>query len=147
MRYRPRCAGPGPRRAAASVELAILLPLLVFLFVIAVDFARIFHYSLTVENCARNGALWASNPLAIPQSRYATLQQAVQADASSLNPGIDANSISSTTGTDANGESYVAVTVRYEFHTITRLPAVPDTVTVTRTVQMRMAPRVPTNFP
>jgi hypothetical protein len=41
--------------------LAILLPLLTILFLIATDYARIFYCSLTLENCARNGALCASN--------------------------------------------------------------------------------------
>jgi Flp pilus assembly protein TadG len=51
-----RLAPPVPgreRRGAAIVELAILLPLLVFLFVIGTDFARSFYYSLTVANRRR----------------------------------------------------------------------------------------------
>jgi TadE-like protein len=52
------------------VELAIILPLVAFLFVIAVDYARIFYYSLTVANCARNGALHLSDPFATVNSPY-----------------------------------------------------------------------------
>ena len=43
------------RRAAATAELAVLAPVLVFLMLIAVDFARIFYTAVTVSNCARNG--------------------------------------------------------------------------------------------
>ena len=50
------------RHAAAAAELAILLPFLAFAFVIAVDWSRIFYYSVIVTNCARNGALYASDP-------------------------------------------------------------------------------------
>jgi Flp pilus assembly protein TadG len=60
MRNRPN----HERTAAATVELAVLLSFLAFLFVIAVNFARIFYYSQVVENCARQGALYASDPKA-----------------------------------------------------------------------------------
>src|ERR1043165_3353163 len=48
------------RQGVAAVELAFLLPLLCFLFVISIDFARVFYFSLTVTNCARNGAVYGS---------------------------------------------------------------------------------------
>src|SRR5580704_16799992 len=76
-------------RAAATVELAILLPVLMFLFVVAVDYARIFYDAITVENCARNGAYYISN---YPNSSYLyndiygykSVDEAVFADASNL---------------------------------------------------------------
>ncbi|HXG12134.1 MAG TPA: TadE family protein, partial [Gemmataceae bacterium] len=55
------------RRAASSVELAVLLPFLCFLFVIAIDYARIFYFGVTLENCARNGAYYCSN---YPNANY-----------------------------------------------------------------------------
>jgi Flp pilus assembly protein TadG len=48
-------ANARPRRGAATVELAVLLPVIAFLFVIAVDYARVFYYSQVIENCARQG--------------------------------------------------------------------------------------------
>jgi Flp pilus assembly protein TadG len=126
-----------PRRAAAIVELAVLLPILVFLFVIAVDFARVFYFSQVIENCARQGALYASDPKAPAYNRYASLQDAALADAPDLTP---QPTVSSTTGTDAAGNGYVAVTVTWQFQTITNFPAVPNNMTISRTVQMRMAP-------
>jgi Flp pilus assembly protein TadG len=129
------------------VELAVLLPLLVFLFVLGIDYGRIFYYSLTIENCARNGALWASDPLVSSQSPFTTVQQAVLADASSLNPALDPNNVSSASGTDSDGNPYVAVTVTYQFQTITGFVPIAGPVTLTRTVQMRTAPTLPTNFP
>jgi Flp pilus assembly protein TadG len=124
------------RRAAATVELAILLPLLVFLFAIAVDFARIFYFSQTIQNCARNGAIYASN-LVTAQSPYASLQAAALADASNLDP---QPTVTSTTGTDAAGNSYVQVTVTWQFQGLTSVPGVPTTLDLSRTVQMRVAP-------
>ena len=44
------------RSAVAVVELAVLLPLLMLLFVMTVDFARVFYFSLTLTNCAAQGA-------------------------------------------------------------------------------------------
>jgi hypothetical protein len=127
--------------------LAVLLPFLAFLFVLGVDYARIFYFSLTIENCARNGALWASDPVVQSWSPYSTVQDAVATDASSLSPALNPANITSTNGVDGNGNPYVAVTVTYQFDTITGFSPIPSSVTLTRTVQMRIAPRTPTNFP
>ena len=64
MRIRGTLAGSrrGPRRGAAAAELAVMLPVLTLLLVIAVDIARLFHAYVTITNCARNGAIWASSP-------------------------------------------------------------------------------------
>ena len=131
--HRPPCR----RRAAATVELAILLPFLVFLFVISVDFARIFYYSQVIENCARQGALYASDPKAPAANRYNSLSDAATADAPDLSP---APNVTSSTGTDSAGNAYVAVTVSWQFQTVTNFPGVPNNMTISRTVQMRMAP-------
>jgi Flp pilus assembly protein TadG len=118
--------------------LAVLLPLLVFLFVIAVDFARIFYFSQIIENCARQGALYASDPKAPASNLYSSTQQAALADAAGLNP---QPTVTSATGTDAAGNPYVSVTVAWQFNTIMSFPGVPNSVNMSRTVQMRMAPQ------
>jgi Flp pilus assembly protein TadG len=114
-----------------------LFPFLTFLFVIAVDFARIFYFSQIIENCARQGALYASDPKAPANNRYASVSDAALADASDLSP---QPTVSSSTGTDTAGNPYVAVTVTWQFQSITNFPAVPNNVTLSRTVQMRVAP-------
>src|SRR5262245_46905510 len=130
------------RNGAAAVELAILLPLLAFLFVIAVDYSRLFYYSLTVANCARNGALYGCDPTQDGiSSPYSSIQQAALADATSLSP---TPTVTSTYGSDSSG-NYVEVTVTYQFHTITNYPGVSNTVDISRTVRMMMIPAVP-NF-
>jgi Flp pilus assembly protein TadG len=135
------------RRGVAAAELAILLPVMCFLFVVSVDFARVFYYTLTLENCARNGALWASDPFSSTQSSYTSLNQAVLADASNLSPALSTNNISSTRSTDANGNSAVTVTVSYSFNTITNYPGITNPYAFTRSVEMRQMPTVPANFP
>ncbi len=132
-----RRRGTNKRQGTYAVELAILLPLLIFLFAITVDFSRVFYYCQIIENCARNGAVYASDPLAPAYSLYSSVQQAALADAASLSP---QPTVTSTTGTDASGNAYVAVTVTWAFNTIMGFPGIPEQVSLSRTVQMRMAP-------
>jgi len=119
----------------------VLLPFLMFLVVAGVDYARVVYYSVTVENCARNGAVYASDPVAVSQSPYATVQAAALADASNLSP---PPTVTSTSGTDAAGNPYVEVTVSWTFQTITNYPGVPSTTTITRTVRAQVAQAAPT---
>lgn len=125
------------RRAVAVVELAVLLPFIAFLFVIAVDFSRIFYCSQIIENCARQGALYASDPKAAANNLYSSVQAAALADAANLSP---QPTVTSASGTDASGNAYVSVTVTWTFQTITGFPGIPNNVTLSRTVQMRAAP-------
>jgi hypothetical protein len=118
----------------------VLLPFLAFLFVVAVDWGRIFYYSITCENCARNGAMWLADPIIQQNSPYKNVTDAATADAGDLSP---TPTVTSTTGTDAYGQSYVEVTVTYTFTTVTTFPGVPNTTPVTRTVRMYPAPQVP----
>lgn len=133
----------GSRRGVAAVELAFLLPLLVFLFLIAVDFGRIFYFSVTIGNCARNGALWQSDPYAQLESPYKTLTEAALADAFNLNDPDNVPAVTSTTGTDGSSNAYVEVTVTYRFQTLTRFPGIPSDTNLSRTVRMPVAPNNP----
>jgi Flp pilus assembly protein TadG len=132
--------GRSKRRGIAAVELAVLLPLLMFLFVISVDYGRVFYFAITVENCARNGALYGSDPIAASQSPYTNITQAALADAGNLSP---QPTVTSTNGVDSSKNSYVEVTVSWQFQTITGYPGVPNTVNLTRTVRMGIAPNTP----
>ena len=127
-----------PRRAAAAVELAILLPFLMFILFITIDWARIFYYSVTITNCARQGALYASNPTNSP---YTSVGQAALADASNLSP---QPSVLAPQYSGTSPNQTVAVTVTWPFSTITNYitNASGDntTVTISRTVTMRVAP-------
>jgi Flp pilus assembly protein TadG len=130
---------PAKRAGVAAVELAVLLPFLAFLFVIAVDWGRIFYYSVTVTNCARNGALWGVDPYTTTQSAYSNVTDAALADAPNLSP---APSVTSTTGTDSNG-NYFECTVTYNFTTITNFPGVPSNNSIVRTVRVYQAQQFP----
>ena len=128
------------RSATAVVELAVLLPFLIMLFLVTVDFARVFYFSLTLTNCARAGALYASDPVAAVESPFPDVQSAALADATNISP---QPTITSTNGVDASGRSYVAVTANYSFNTITKFPVIPSQVQLTRTVKMFVAANTP----
>lgn len=134
-----RRSGNDQRRGVAAVELAVLLPLLGFLFVVAIDFARIFYYCVVVTNCARDGALYASDSTAAIDSPFKSYTEAALADAQNISP---TPTVSSTTISDATGD-YVEVTVTYQFTTITNYPLVPPTMDVTKTCRMRIVPATP----
>jgi Flp pilus assembly protein TadG len=162
MLYR-KARRPGRRRAAAAVELAILLPLICFLLVAAVDYARVFYCAVTVENCARNGAYFASN---YPNASYLyndiygykNLDEAILKDASNLydparpssKPTYEVRYGASPSGpfdsSSATANSYVRVTVHWTFHCITSYPGIPKTVNVSRSCVMKVAPAMP-DFP
>ena len=146
------------RRAAAAVEFAVLAPFLAFLFVIAVDWARVFYYSITVTNCARNGALYlaqqqSAKTITAPYTDSGLVNlyvnsanpvtDAATADAPNLSP---APTVTSTTGSDAYGP-YVEVTVSYAFQTATNFSVgnflVPSSSNVTSTVRMYVPPESP----
>jgi Flp pilus assembly protein TadG len=146
------------RRAAAAVEFAVVAPFLVFMFVIAVDWARVFYYSIAVTNCARNGAFYMSQQQSAAttgapytDSGYVNLYvksktpvtDAALADAPNLTP---TPTVTSSSGTDTYGK-YVEVTVSYPFKTVVDLSVgkflVPSTTNVTSTVRMYVPPESP----
>jgi hypothetical protein len=146
------------RRATASVELAVLLPFLVSIFLMATDFARVLYYTITIENCALNGALfggqgfdnqnqqWIGNQQYWqgPNGQVVSQEKAVaELDGTNLNPPLADSNITVTTGTDADGNTVNIVTVKYTFNTIVPYPGIPSPVTIVRTAQARVAPAIP----
>jgi Flp pilus assembly protein TadG len=125
------------RRGIATVELALVLPFLLLTFVMIGDFSRIFHYSVIVTSCARNGALYASDQTIADVSPYASLEEAALADAAGLSP---QPVIESTTGVHASGLEFVEVTATYPFRMLTQLPGIPESVNIVRKVRMIKKP-------
>ena len=155
MIVRRRKSSQGLRKGLAVVELALLAPLLFFIFLVVWDFSRIFYYAVIVENCARNGARWAGDPNyfnnpAVAVDPYKTVTAAALADAKTVTP-IPTVSDPPVYGTDGNGNPYTQVTVTYQFSTVVNysfpgLFTIPNTVTLTRTVQTRVAPVLPSGI-
>jgi Flp pilus assembly protein TadG len=137
----------GRRRGGSAAELALCAPVLLFILLIAVDFCRLFYAYNIVTNAARNGALWASDPLANgtvtpSQSPYPTLLAAASADASNLNPALTNANVTPTTGTDGHGNATAVVTVSYQFNLITSYLGLSN-IDLSRQVSMRVAPATP----
>ncbi len=135
------------RRGGAAAELALAVPLLLVILLISVDFCRLFYAYTTITNAARNGALWASDPLANgtvtpSQSPYTTVQQAALADANNLNPALPSGNITQTSGTDSHGNATAIVTVQYTFNLLTSYLGF-GSITMLRQVAMRVEPATP----
>ena len=120
------------RRGHAATELALLLPFLCFLCLVAVDYARMVNALVTITNCARNGALFLSNQASY-STYYTDVTAAATADAGSLSP---TPTVGSANYTDSYGNPCVTVTVNYTFTTFVNYPGIPSTSTLSRSVSM-----------
>src|ERR1043166_9104205 len=78
------------RTGAAAVEMVIITPFLVFIFVVVTDYCRIYNAAQVVNNAARAGALYASSTVTGAQglSPQQAAQQAVLAEAVTLSPPV-----------------------------------------------------------
>jgi hypothetical protein len=127
------------RTGSTGVDLAVLLPALALLSVIATDFARFFYCPVVLENCARDGAAFASH-----------LQGVAHAPDLSPVPTMTTRYAASADGPftltapepDADGlpTGYVQVTATWEFHPLIKYPGVPDKIVLSRSSRMPMAP-------
>lgn len=122
------------------VEMAFLLPVLLYMGLGTMDFGRALSSATIVANAARNGAVYLADPVAQAISPYSDVTAAALADATNLSP---SPTVTSTTGTDGTGMSYAEVTVNWTFQTTIKYPGVPTTTTISRTVRMSVAPIEP----
>jgi Flp pilus assembly protein TadG len=127
------------RNGVAACELALILPLFVLLFVIAVDFGRVFYVEYIVINAARCGALYGSTNSTCAKDTTG-IQQNVQAEAKDLDAAL--MQVTSTTGIDSAGYPCVDVTVTYPFTMITSYLIVTN-VNVASRSRMRVGPTLP----
>jgi Flp pilus assembly protein TadG len=123
-----------------AVEAALLLPFLTLLFVGVIDFSRAFFYSLTLSACARNGAMYASDPQSASESPYRNVDEAARADGATLDLPLD---VSSTSGLGSDGRPYVEVTVSCTFTPLIGYPGAGSALNLARTSRMRQIPTVP----
>jgi hypothetical protein len=104
------------------------------MFVVAVDYCRVYHIVQVVNNAARCGALYASGTARTSMAPLQAAQQAAQAEASSLNPPLQASNVTLTTS--ANN---VTVTVSYPFQTVSPYLGLPSQLSVSASVTMPAA--------
>ena len=130
----------------SMVELALLLPLLVFALMGGADLARAFAIQLAVQNAARAGA----EAYAINSTPTTSLAQAAAVAEMNRTPTVNATSANVAVAEgQADGSActhpppaehpcFVTVTVTYTFQTITPWPIVPNTANFNRSTQFRM---------
>ena len=114
---RTRNEGRAARKAAVAVEAAVMMPLLLLLMVIAVDYARVYKDLQVIADSARIGALFAADPDLADCSGYETVEEIVLAAAVDLSP---QPTVSVEYGTDSCGDKYAEVTVTHSFRLLTR---------------------------
>lgn len=128
------------------VELALLLPLLVFGLMGGADLARAFAIQLAVQNAARAGAeayaiTSAPTPNLARAAAVAELNRTPTVNATPANVAVAEGQADGSTCTHpplpAN-PCFVTVTVLYTFQTITAWPFVPNTANFNRSTQFRM---------
>ena len=119
------------------VEFAIVLPLLLLLFVISMDFAATLLLHPGGQRLPRAGALYAGNPDLADNSPYESVEQAVTEAAQDLDePPV----IVVSQGVDSTGERCVSVTVSYTGRMTTHFPGIPSTYNISRTAFARLYP-------
>lgn len=129
------------RTGIAAVEMALLLPFLLFILVITLDFARVFYYTSVIASSARDGALYGCMDSTRAQDTSG-IQSAALAENSLVS--MTTSNVSSSYGTDDGfGNPYVKVTITYSFKTVVSYPGIPSTVSLSRSEQMRVSQTVP----
>jgi Flp pilus assembly protein TadG len=124
------------RQGAAAVELAVCLPLLVFLLMIVVDFARDYDKLQVLSQCARVAAAYESDSDLLDVSVYDNAEEAALATAANLTP---APEISIREVTDAAGNSFVKATASYPFRLLLGV-GLPNDFTLERTAYAQHYP-------
>jgi Flp pilus assembly protein TadG len=130
MKKRPAMS----RFGAAAVELALMLPLLLVLFIVSVDFARIYYVTQVVTDCARRGAAYGANPDVADRSSYESIEEAALA----ASEGVDSPPVIAVTEQlDAGGNRCISVTATHSFSLISGFLGNQSTWTVSRTAYAR----------
>lgn len=131
-----RQSRPALRKAAAAVELAMLLPFLLIIFVAAVDFGRVFYNAQVITDCARTTALFVANPDLSDQTVHESAMDLAMQYVKDLKP---QPSVNITTGVDGLSHAYVEVTVSQDFALISPL-AFRSHYNLARTARARLYP-------
>ena len=135
------------RRGSATLEMAIMLPLLLMVGLISVDFGRFANSHIAVTNAARAGAGLGSMHRATPATLpiwEAAIRATVEDEMENnhwFKPEDLVMNPAPVSIDEGNGFSRIEVTVSYPFQTIVNWPFLPgynDPLILTKTVAMRL---------
>jgi Flp pilus assembly protein TadG len=158
MRSRPGHGIARSERGQSLVELALLTPILLLLVIGIVEMGRYAYLSIVLGNAAESGALYGAQNLA-DAANTAGIQAAAQND---YNDGRSLSGLTvtsaNTCGCDSSGTTtnasctaagagtcaaghwvvMVQVTATGKFNSLFKYPGIPQSLTVVRTVTMRV---------
>jgi Flp pilus assembly protein TadG len=149
---------------AAIVEMALVLPVLVAVFVGTADFARVFYYSIELTNAARAGAQYAAHNSA-QATRTADIIAAARSAAPNISTATDPIDVILSTPppvcqcapNDGTGQPWpvaacptictagnhlveaITVETRKIFTPFSRFPGIPTNIPLSRRATMRVA--------
>lgn len=129
------------RTASVAVELAVLLPMLMFFGVIGVDYARIFSRIQILETASRNACVYAAQD-PIKAADTVAIEAVAKKDMTDISASTP-TTVTSEVFTGTDGFKYVKVTTTMTFKTVTNFPGVPSQTVLNRTTQMRVCPTTP----
>jgi hypothetical protein len=134
-------ASRGTAPGQSMVELALILPLLVMLLAIGGDFGRALTAHIAIGSAAREGAAYGMLSSANAADQNGMREAALGETPSiwNMQPTVSFPACTETR-TRPNGQLYecVAVTVHYDFQPIIRIWPIPATISMERTVEMRV---------
>jgi Flp pilus assembly protein TadG len=129
------------RRGAAALEFALVLPLLITIVLGCVDFGRFAYTYIAVTNAARVGAGFGSSKPFTLVTRSIWQQQIRQAVVNEMGTPFESAEITMpapVVTTESGGLKRVHVEVSYPFRTLVTWPGIPNDMTLTRAVEMRV---------
>lgn len=121
-------------RGQSLVELALLLPVLVFGLIGAADLARAYSAQAAIENAARSGAEVRVLGVAASDSAITAYVRDELTGVAGVDPSAATVTVTNST---VSGVTYVTVSVRYAWRTLVAWPLVPNQVIFDRSVKMR----------
>jgi len=133
------------RRASATLEFALVLPILLSVVLLCVDYGQMAYYYIGVTNAARAGAAYASVNYYSAGTQTAWQNNVIQAvkDEFANNTWYDVSKLTvdtPTRTTESGNYWYVTVSVHYSYRTLINwsgFTGYHNPITLTRTVVMR----------
>jgi Flp pilus assembly protein TadG len=137
-RHRPQLKSRKRAGGQSLVEFALVVPVVLSLLLLAIDLGRAMSTYNQVGSMAREGALYGS--LHPDDSDGITAAALAESSLDGTTPTVDADIADDSFDVPNTSTPYqkVTVTVTYDFKPLFSFPPLPDTITLRRTVEMRV---------
>jgi len=137
LRLPPRTNG-GQQRGAVALEMAILLPVLLFLCFAGIEYGRAISMDMSLTHATRVGADWGATHSfsTLTRGSWETqIKSEVTADIQNTTGFVPANlSVSITTFASSPTSIRVTVATTYLFRPIVTFPGIPSQITMHRSI-------------